>query len=112
MGWERILDSDSQQCFCHHYERTTDFWGATEEAMKRILVIAIGLSVAAAFSAANAAADPTNAPWTTDTSPPPATVKSPLPATGSTNEPTIITAEQLHGDSMHNVGTVEGDGMA
>ena len=80
--------------------------------MKRILVIAIGLSVAAAVSAANAAADPTNAPWTTDTSPPPATVKSPLPATGSTNEPTIITAEQLHGDYMHNVGTFEGNVLA
>ncbi len=76
--------------------------------MKRILVTvaaSLGLTIAVA------AADPTNAPGTADTSPPPATAKSSLPA-GSTNEPTIITAEQLHGDYLHNVGTFEGNVLA
>jgi len=77
--------------------------------MKRIFVTAlavvIGLSVAAAVTAANAA----DVAGTGDTSPPPAAVKSPLPAGGSTNEPTIITCEQLHGDYAHNVGTFEGN---
>jgi lipopolysaccharide transport protein LptA len=82
--------------------------------MKRTLVsamasvIAIGLSVAAVIPAANAA----DAPATEATSPPPATAKSPLPGTGSTNEPTIITSEQLHGDYAHNVGTFEGNVLA
>ena len=80
--------------------------------MKRILVISmavvIGLSVAAAVPAANAA-DATGADATT---PPPAIVKSPLPAGSSTNEPTIITSEQLHGDYANNVGTFEGNVLA
>jgi lipopolysaccharide transport protein LptA len=44
--------------------------------------------------------------------PPPAIAKSPLPSGNSTNEPTIITADQLHGDYMHNVGTFEGNVLA
>ena len=79
--------------------------------MKRILVTAMAgviVSVAAAVSAANAA----DAPAVEATSPPPAAVKSPLPGTGSTNEPTIITSEQLHGDYAHNVGTFEGNVLA
>jgi len=78
--------------------------------MKRIFVIAMatGLSVVAAVSAANAA----DAPAAETTSPAPATAKSPLPAGGSTNEPTIITSEQLHGDYAHNVGTFEGNVLA
>jgi len=71
-------------------------------------VIAIGLGVAATVSAANAA----DAPAAEATSPAPAAVKSPLPAGGSTNEPTIITSEQLHGDYAHNVGTFEGNVLA
>jgi lipopolysaccharide transport protein LptA len=83
--------------------------------MKRILVtavagvIAAGLSVVTVVSAANAAVD---APAMEATSPPLATVKSPLPAGSSTNEPTIITSEQLHGDYAHNVGTFEGNVLA
>ena len=80
--------------------------------MKRILIrtlaVVIGLSVAAAVTAANAA----DAPAAEATSPPPAAVKSPLPAGSSTNEPTIITSEQLHGDYAHNVGTFEGNVLA
>ena len=78
--------------------------------MKRILVAALatGLSVAAAVTAANAA----DAPGAGETSPAPATAKSPLPVSGSTNEPTIITSEQLHGDYAHNVGTFEGNVLA
>ncbi len=79
--------------------------------MKRILVImlaSVTVSVAAAVPAANAA----DAPVAGDTSAPPATAKSPLPGTGSTNEPTIITSEQLHGDYAHNVGTFEGNVLA
>ncbi len=37
---------------------------------------------------------------------------SPLPAGNSTNEPTIITADQLHGDYANNVGTFEGNVLA
>jgi lipopolysaccharide transport protein LptA len=79
--------------------------------MKRIFVTTMAgiiVSVATAVSAANA----TDASSTGDTSTPPATVKSPLPGTGSTNEPTIITSEQLHGDYAHNVGTFEGNVLA
>jgi lipopolysaccharide export system protein LptA len=53
-------------------------------------------------------------------SPPPAAsptgaaahAKSPLAAGSSTNEPTIITSDQLHADYMHNVGTFEGNVLA
>jgi len=79
--------------------------------MKRILVAALAsviVSVAAAVPAANAA----DVAALGDTSQPPAAVKSPLPAGGSTNEPTIITSEQLHGDYAHNVGTFEGNVLA
>jgi lipopolysaccharide export system protein LptA len=41
--------------------------------------------------------------------PPPAVAKPPLPIAGSTNEPTIITADVLHGDYAHNLGTFEGN---
>jgi lipopolysaccharide transport protein LptA len=82
--------------------------------MKKILVTAMAGVIAAGLGiiVAVAAADPTNAQGTGDTSPPPATAKSPLPGAGSTNEPTIITAEQLHGDYAHNVGTFEGNVLA
>jgi lipopolysaccharide transport protein LptA len=79
--------------------------------MKRILVTAMAsviVNIAVAVSAAHAA----NVPAAVDTSPPPATAKSPLGAGGSTNEPTIITSEQLHGDYAHNVGTFEGNVLA
>jgi lipopolysaccharide transport protein LptA len=79
--------------------------------MKRILVTAMAsiiVSVAAAVPVVNAA----DGAATADTSAPPAVAKSPLPGTGSTNEPTIITSEQLHGDYLHNVGTFEGNVLA
>lgn len=43
------------------------------------------------------------------TSHPPSVVKSPPPTGSSTNEPTIITADVLHGDYAHNLGTFEGN---
>ena len=43
------------------------------------------------------------------TSAPPAVAKSPVPIASSTNEPTIITADVLHGDYAHNLGTFEGN---
>ena len=54
------------------------------------------------------------------TNPPPATnatgavaaAKSPGAGGGSTNEPTVITAEVLHGDYLHNLGTFEGNVLA
>jgi lipopolysaccharide transport protein LptA len=46
------------------------------------------------------------------TSPAPAVVKSPVPAGSSTNEPTVITADHLNGDYLHNVGTFEGNVLA
>jgi lipopolysaccharide transport protein LptA len=46
------------------------------------------------------------------TNPPPATAASPLPAGGSTNEPTIVTSEHLQADYLHNVGTFEGNVLA
>ena len=78
--------------------------------MKKILVTALASIIvsAAAVPSANAA----DAPGAGDTSPPPATAKPPPPAGGSTNEPTIITSEQLHGDYAHNVGTFEGNVLA
>ncbi|HTS20155.1 MAG TPA: LptA/OstA family protein [Verrucomicrobiae bacterium] len=76
--------------------------------MKNTLVI--GAACAAALVLiASAAISQTNAPAATaSTSPVPALAKSPLPA-GSTNEPTIITADHLHGDYAHNLGTFEGN---
>lgn len=38
-----------------------------------------------------------------------ATAKPSLPASSSPSEPTIITADQLHGEYAHNVGTFEGN---
>ena len=81
--------------------------------MNRILVTAMAGVIAAGLGViAVSAATLADAPGTGDTSPPPVTAKSPLPAGGSTNEPTIITSEQLHGDYAHNVGTFEGNVLA
>jgi lipopolysaccharide transport protein LptA len=85
---------------------------------KTIIIIAILMGgVAAAVSAADT---PGNAPGTgavTSTTSQAgesnAPAKSSLSATGNaTNEPTIITADQLHGDYLHNVGTFEGNVLA
>jgi len=80
--------------------------------MKNILVVAAA-SAAALVLVAAAAIPATNtqeqATETGATSPPPVVAKSPLPISGSTNEPTIITADLLHGDYAHNVGTFEGN---
>jgi lipopolysaccharide transport protein LptA len=80
--------------------------------MKKIFAIAVAsvaalvLSVPATVSATNSteAATATGA-----TSAPPVVAKSPIPTGSSTNEPTIITADNLHGDYAHNVGTFEGN---
>jgi lipopolysaccharide transport protein LptA len=80
--------------------------------MKKIFAIAVTsvaalvLSVPATVSATNSteAATATGA-----TSAPPVVAKSPIPTGSSTNEPTIITADNLHGDYAHNVGTFEGN---
>jgi lipopolysaccharide transport protein LptA len=80
--------------------------------MKRILIVAAAgvaalvLGAAVAVSATDSTEQVT-APGAT--SPPPVIAKSPLPAGSSTNEPTIITADNLHGDYAHNVGTFEGN---
>ncbi len=80
--------------------------------MKKIFAIAVA-SVAALVLSAPAAMSATNsteeATTTGATSAPPAVAKSPIPTGGSTNEPTIITADNLHGDYAHNVGTFEGN---
>jgi len=80
--------------------------------MKRILAIAAA-SVAALVLTAPVALSATNsmqeAATTSVTSPAPAVAKSPLPAGSPINEPTIITADNLHGDYAHNVGTFEGN---
>jgi lipopolysaccharide export system protein LptA len=80
--------------------------------MKKILVVAAASAAAlvlgapVAVSATNSTEQAT-APGAT--SPPPAVAKPPLPIAGSTNEPTIITADVLHGDYAHNLGTFEGN---
>ncbi len=80
--------------------------------MKKILVVAAAgvaaliLGAAVAVSATNSTEQAT-APG--PTSAPLAVAKSPLPIASSTNEPTIITADVLHGDYAHNLGTFEGN---
>jgi lipopolysaccharide transport protein LptA len=79
--------------------------------MKKILVLAAAGAAAlvlgvAAVSATNSTEQAT-APGAT--SAPLAVAKSPLPIASSTNEPTIITADVLHGDYAHNLGTFEGN---
>ncbi|MGO9243335.1 MAG: LptA/OstA family protein [Verrucomicrobiia bacterium] len=80
--------------------------------MKKILVVAAA-SVAALVVGAGAALSATNSTEETAamgaTSPPPVVAKPPLPVASSTNEPTIITADVLHGDYAHNLGTFEGN---
>jgi lipopolysaccharide transport protein LptA len=80
--------------------------------MKKILVFAAA-SVTVLVVGAGAALSATNSTEETAamgaTSPPPAVAKSPVPVASSTNEPTIITADVLHGDYAHNLGTFEGN---
>jgi lipopolysaccharide transport protein LptA len=80
--------------------------------MKKILVFA-AVGVAALVVGTRAAVSATNSTEETTTagitSPPPAIAKPPLPVASSTNEPTIITADILHGDYAHNLGTFEGN---
>jgi lipopolysaccharide export system protein LptA len=80
--------------------------------MKKILIFAAA-SAAALLLGAEAAVSATNfteeATGTGAMTPPPAVAKPPLPIAGSTNEPTIITADVLHGDYAHNLGTFEGN---
>ena len=80
--------------------------------MKKLFAVAVA-SMAALVLAASAALSATDSVESTSalsvTSPAPAVAKPPLPAGGSTNEPTIITADNLHGDYAHNVGTFEGN---
>jgi lipopolysaccharide transport protein LptA len=80
--------------------------------MRNILLVAVATVTALvwhappALSATNSTEE---AAATSATSPPPAVAKPPLPTSSSTNEPTIITADHLHGDYAHNVGTFEGN---
>jgi lipopolysaccharide transport protein LptA len=80
--------------------------------MKKIIAIAVAsaatlcLWMPAAMSETNSTEEATA---TGATSPPPAVAKAPLPVASSTNEPTIITADNLHGDYAHNVGTFDGN---
>jgi lipopolysaccharide transport protein LptA len=81
--------------------------------MKKILTVAAAIVVAQLFGAAiarSATDSMEEATAAAVTSPPPAVAKSPLTAGATTNnEPTIITADVLHGDYAHNLGTFEGN---
>jgi lipopolysaccharide transport protein LptA len=77
---------------------------------KTILTFLIVLLVSAPILRAENAA--TNSPPATNTSATAAAAKSPVAGGGSTNEPTVITAEVLHGDYLHNLGTFEGNVLA
>jgi len=83
--------------------------------MKRTIII-IAVLMGGVVAAVPAADTPENAPGTgaatsttSRTSESNAPAKSSLSASSATNEPTIITADQLHGDYLHNVGTFEGN---
>ena len=82
--------------------------------MKRIPILAVAsvIAIIVSLQAVVMAADTGDVSATGATAAPPAVAKSPLPAGGSTNEPTIITSQQLHGDYLHNLGTFEGDVLA
>jgi|SRR5579862_4498803 len=75
-----------------------------------IVIAGLILGTVAAVSAADSSGELTTA--TIATSPAPAVAKSHLPTSGSTNEPTVITADHLNGDYLHNVGTFEGNVLA
>ncbi len=80
--------------------------------MKKLHVVAAAGVAALVLGVATAVAETNSTEQATApgaTSPPPAVAKSPLPTGSSTNEPTIITADNLHGDYAHNVGTFEGN---
>ena len=67
------------------------------------------LASAPILRAENAA---TNSPPATNVSATAAAANSPVASGGATNEPTVITAEVLHGDYLHNLGTFEGNVLA
>jgi lipopolysaccharide transport protein LptA len=77
---------------------------------KTLLTFLIVLLVSAPILRAENGA--TNSPAATNASATAAAAKSPLAGGGSTNEPTVITAEILHGDYLHNLGTFEGNVLA
>jgi len=77
---------------------------------KTTLTFLIVLLVSAPILRAENAA--TNSPPATNASATAAAAKSPVASGGSTNEPTVITAEVLHGDYLHNLGTFEGNVLA
>jgi len=77
---------------------------------KTLLTFLIVLLASAPILRAETAA--TNSPPATDVSGTVAVAKSPVASGGSTNEPTVITAEVLHGDYLHNLGTFEGNVLA
>ena len=77
---------------------------------KTILMYLIVLLVSAPILRAEDAA--TNPPPATNATGAVAAAKSPVAGGGSTNEPTVITAEVLHGDYLHNLGTFEGNVLA
>jgi lipopolysaccharide transport protein LptA len=78
---------------------------------KTILILLTVILASASLLYAEVAATnpPPVAPKAPETNAP---AKPPLSAGGATNEPTIITADQLHGDYMHNLGTFEGNVLA
>jgi lipopolysaccharide transport protein LptA len=73
------------------------------------LTVILAVKVPEGLPGAEAGGAPPPIPQTGETNTP---AKSPLPSGSSTNEPTVITADQLHGDYMHNVGTFEGNVLA
>lgn len=77
---------------------------------KTLLTFLIVLLVSAPILRAEDAA--TNSPPATNAAGTVAAAKSPVAGGGSTNEPTVITAEVLHGDYLHNLGTFEGNVLA
>ena len=80
--------------------------------MKKIVVVAAA-SVAALLVGAGTALSATNSTEETAamgaTSPRRPLRNLPFRSASSTNEPTIITADVLHGDYAHNLGTFEGN---
>ena len=74
-----------------------------------LTLLIVLLASAPILRAENAA---TNSPPTTNASATTAAAKPPVASGASTNEPTVITAEILHGDYLHNLGTFEGNVLA
>jgi lipopolysaccharide transport protein LptA len=77
----------------------------SKTALTSLIVLLVSAPILRAEDAA------TNSPPATNASGTVAAAKSPVSRV-STNEPTVITAEVLHGDYLHNLGTFEGNVLA